>query len=119
VDATRGHYDPNAIIAGDPGLVEVMSLIESGHFNQFEQGLFDPIIHAIRSPQDPWLTAADFRTYVEAQERAAAAYRDQEHWMRMAILNTARSGRFSSDRTIGEYNRDIWGLEPVAPLPVR
>ena len=119
VDATRGHYDPNAIIAGDPGLVEVMSLIESGHFNQFEQGLFDPIIHAIRSPQDPWLTAADFRTYVDAQQRAAAAYLDQERWTRMAILNSARSGRFSSDRTIGEYNRDIWGLDPVTPLPVR
>jgi starch phosphorylase len=119
VEATRGHYDPNAIIAGDSGLLEVMSLIESGHFNQFEPGIFDPIVHAIRSPQDPWLTAADFRSYVAAQEQAAKAYRDQERWTRMAILNCARSGRFSSDRTIGEYNRDIWHLEPVPPLPLR
>jgi glycogen phosphorylase len=119
VEMTRGHYDPNGIIAADPGLIEVMSLIESGHFSQFEPGLFEPIIHAIRSPQDPWLTAADFRSYVDAQEQAAVAYRDQERWARMAILNCARSGRFSSDRTIGEYNRDIWGLTPVSPLPLR
>ena len=119
VEATRGHYDPNAIIAGDPGLLEVMGLIESGHFSQFEPGIFDPIVHAIRSPQDPWLTAADFRSYVAAQEQAATAYRDQERWTRMAILNCARSGRFSSDRTIGEYNSEIWHLDPVIPLPLR
>jgi starch phosphorylase len=119
VEAARNHYDPSAIIAADPGLLQVMGLIESGHFNQFEPGLFDPIIHAIRSPRDPWLTAADFRSYVTAQEQAAEAYRDPERWARMAILNTARSGRFSSDRTIAEYNRDIWGMTPVAPLPQR
>jgi glycogen phosphorylase len=119
VEATRGHYNPNAIIAADAGLLEVMSLIESGHFNQFEPQIFDPIVQAIRSPQDPWLTAADFRSYVAAQEQAATAYRDQERWTRMAILNCARSGRFSSDRTIGEYNREIWHLDPVTPLPLR
>lgn len=119
VEATRGHYDPNAIIAADAGLLEVMSLVESGHFNQFEPKIFDPIIHAIRSPQDPWLTAADFHSYVMAQEQAAEAYRDQDRWTRMAILNCASSGRFSSDRTIGEYNREIWHLDPVTPLPLR
>jgi starch phosphorylase len=119
VEATRGHYDPNAIIAGDSALLEVMGLIESGHFSQFEPGIFDPIVHAIRSPHDPWLTAADFRSYVAAQEQAATAYRDQERWTRMAILNCARSGRFSSDRTIGEYNSEIWHLDPVNPLPLR
>ena len=95
-----------------------MSLLESGHFNQFEPGIFEPIIQAIRSPHDPWMTAADFDGYVEAQERAADAYRDPERWTRMSILNTADSGRFSSDRTIAEYNRDIWKLEPVVPDPV-
>jgi starch phosphorylase len=95
-----------------------MALLECGHFNQFEPGLFEPIIHAIRSPQDPWMTAADFPDYVLAQERAAAAYRDPEYWTRMAIMNTAHSGRFSSDRTIGEYNRDIWKLRAIKPLPL-
>ena len=117
VEATLGHYDPGSIIANDAALQEVMSLLESGHFNQFEPGVFDPISHAIRSPYDPWMTAADFDSYRKAQERAATAYADQDRWARMAILNTARSGRFSSDRTIAEYNRDIWKLDPVPPDP--
>jgi starch phosphorylase len=115
VESMRGHYDPNAIIASDPALMEVMNLLESGHFNQFEAGVFDSVILSIRNSHDPWMTAADFRSYIEAQERAAAAYRDREHWLRMSILNTAHSGHFSSDRTIAEYNRDIWHLETVAP----
>ena len=119
VEQRRGHYDPNGIIGSDAALQGVMSLLESGHFNQFEVGIFDPVILSIRNPHDPWMTAADFRGYVDAQERAAAAYRDPDRWVRMAILNTAYSGRFSSDRTIGEYNRDIWGMEPVAPPRVR
>ena len=116
VEARRGRYDPQAIIQGHGHLREVMALLESGHFNQFEPGLFDPIIQAIRNPHDPWMTAADFPDYVRAQESAATAYRDPERWMRMAILNTAHSGRFSSDRTIGEYNRDIWKLPTIEPL---
>ena len=118
VDARRSRYDPDAIIRGHRELAEVMNLLESGHFNQFEPGLFDPIIQAIRSPHDPWMTAADFPPYIQAQATAAAAYRDPERWTRMAILNTAHSGRFSSDRTIGEYNRDIWKLPAVRPLPL-
>jgi starch phosphorylase len=118
VEAARGHYDPNGIIANDPALLEVMGLLESGHFSQFERGIFDPIIHAVRSPHDPWMTAADFDSYCQAQEQAAAAYADPERWARMAILNSAYSGRFSSDRTIAEYNRDIWKLEPVVPHPI-
>jgi glycogen phosphorylase len=118
VEQRRGHYDPNAIIARDSALQDVMNLLECGHFNQFEGGIFDAIIHTIRSPHDPWMTAADFQGYCEAQERAAAAYRDQEHWTRMSILNTAHSGFFSSDRTIGEYNRDIWHLDAVPPVPL-
>jgi len=116
VESLRQHYDPQTLIQDHTALREVMTLLESGHFNQFEPGLFDPIIQAIRSPQDPWMTAADFPDYVHAQEAAATAYLDVERWTRMAILNTAHSGHFSSDRTISEYNRDIWRLEPVQPL---
>ena len=113
VEATRPHYDPNRLIEEDPALKRAMGLLESGHFNQFEPGLFDPIIQALRSPHDPWLVAADFRSFVEAQERAAAAYRDSERWTRMSILNTACSGKFSTDRTMQEYNAEIWKLTPV------
>jgi len=116
VEAARRHYDPAAIIAADDDLQRVMRLLRCGHFNQFEPGIFDSILHAIASPHDPWMTAADFRSYVEAQKKAAAVYRDEELWTRMSILNSAASGRFSTDRTIAEYNRDIWKLRPVAPV---
>lgn len=117
VERTRENYDPNSIIAHDAALCEVMQLLESGHFSQFEPGLFNPIIWGIRSPHDPWLTAADFDGFRRAQEAAAQAYLDRDRWVRMSILNTAHSGYFSSDRTIAEYNRDIWKLEPVPPVP--
>ena len=110
VEAMRPDYDPNSIIEADKDLTEVMSLLESGHFNQFEPGIFDLVIASIRNPQDPWMTAADFRTYIDAQERAALAWQDAERWTTMSILNTAKSGKFSSDRTIAEYNNDIWRL---------
>lgn len=110
VEAKRPVYDPQSIIEGDEGLSEVMALLESGHFNQFEPGIFDSVIDSIKNPEDPWMTAADFRTYVDAQEQAAIAYQDAERWTTMSILNTAKSGKFSSDRTIAEYNNDIWKL---------
>ena len=93
-----------------------MNLLERGVFNQDEEpGLFDPVIHSIKSSEDPWMTAADFTSYIDAHKKSAAVFRDQERWTRMSILNTAASGKFSSDRTILEYNRDIWKLNPVSP----
>ena len=115
VEQERNHYTPNAIIDQDPNLRDVMKLIESGHFSQFEPGIFEPITEAIRSPYDPWMTAADFRSYIDAQEQAAMAYQDRDHWLRMSIINSAMSGRFSTDRTMEEYNLDIWQLEKVVP----
>lgn len=115
VEASRGHYDPAAIVAQDEDFRRVMLLLQNGHFNRFEPGIFDSIVAAIYSPDDPWRTAGDFRSYVDAQREVASAYRDTERWTRMSILNTAASGKFSSDRTISEYNRDIWHLPTVAP----
>jgi len=110
----RGHYDPNAIIASDDGLSRVMQLLRCGHFNQFEPGQFDDIINSICSSDDPWLVAADFRAFVDAQQRAADAYLDQDQWVKMSIMNAACSGKFSTDRTMQEYNNEIWKLTPVA-----
>jgi len=93
-------------------------LLRSGHFNQFEPGLFDLILDSLLSPQDPWLTAADFRGFVDAQQRVASAYRDSERWTRMSILNTAHSGKFSTDRTMLDYNREIWRLSPIPANPL-
>jgi starch phosphorylase len=110
VDAMRGHYDPHSLIENDADLKDVMNLLESGHFNLFEPDIFNDIISSIRSPHDPWLTLADFRSYIDCQERVAESYRDRENWIRKSILNTASRGTFSTDRTIKEYNRDIWKL---------
>jgi len=115
VEELRHHYDPNALIATDPDLRRVMHLLECGHFSQFEQGIFDPIVESIRSGNDPWVVAADFRSYVDAQERAAEAFRDPDRWTTMSIINTASSGRFSTDRTIRQYNDEIWRLAPISP----
>jgi starch phosphorylase len=114
----RSNYAPNAIIDQDPELKLVMQLLESGHFSQFEPGIFELIIESIRSPYDPWMTAADFRSYIDTQEQVAMAFQDREHWTRMSIINSAKSGRFSTDRTMLEYNRDIWRLAPVKPKRV-
>ncbi|MCP5357344.1 MAG: glycogen/starch/alpha-glucan phosphorylase [Pseudomonadales bacterium] len=110
VAKVRSHYDPSAVIAADKDLAATMQLLESGFFNPSEPGLFTPIVDSIRSPSDQWLTAADFRSYVDAQQCVGDLFQDAEAWQRMSVLNTAASGFFSSDRTIRSYAQDIWGL---------
>ena len=112
VESRRKHYDPLAIIDHDNDLQKVLHLLESGYFNQFEPGIFDELITSIKNPNDPWMTIADFRSYIDAQKRVEEAYRDKEHWTKMSIINCANSGKFSTDRTINEYNKDIWKLTP-------
>ncbi len=111
VEALRGHYQPQTTIDADNDLREVMDLLASGHFNPCEPGIFDMILDALKSPHDPWVTLADFRSFVDAQQKVALAWQDQANWTRMSILNTASSGFFSTDRTMQEYNRDIWKLQ--------
>ena len=111
VEQVRSSYHPSSIIANDAEFSRVMELLETDLFCLDEPGLFTPLTESIRSPHDQWLTAADFRSYVDTQREAAAAYFDAERWTTMSILNTASSGFFSSDRTIREYARDIWHLE--------
>ena len=117
VDAIAGlrpTYNPNAVIAADADLARVFELVDNGTFNRGEPGIFDGVLGAMRDPGDPWMTVADAASYFAVQRRAAAAYRDVPSWTRMSILNTAASGRFSSDRSIHEYCRDIWHVNPVA-----
>ena len=113
IDEIRAHYNPSEIIANNSALNSVMHLLESGHFNLFEPGLFDDVISGIKSKDDAWLTAHDFASYIAAQREVDKAYADQTHWTQMSILNTAASGLFSSDRTIGQYCDDIWHLTPL------
>ena len=113
IDDIKAHYNPSEIIANNSDLNSVMHLLESGHFNLFEPGLFDDVISGIKSKDDAWLTAHDFASYIAAQREVDKAYADQTHWTQMSILNTAASGLFSSDRTIGQYCDDIWHLTPL------
>ena len=113
IENLNGRYDPEAIINDDEDFKRVVDLLESGHFNRFEPGLMDAITQSIREPADLWMTAADFRGFVDAQVAASDAFQDEARWTRMSIMNTASSGRFSTDRTMREYNEDIWHLTPV------
>ncbi|NND97267.1 MAG: glycogen/starch/alpha-glucan phosphorylase [Pirellulaceae bacterium] len=111
---TRLSYDPNAIIAGDPDIQAVMQMLEGGLFNETEPGIFDLLISGLRNPHDQWVTIADLRSYIDAQQEVCETYRDQEKWNRMSILNSAHSGWFSSDRTIGQYADEIWKVKPLS-----
>lgn len=113
VESLKHHYHPQGIIEQDSDLQQVMNLLESGHFNQFDGGLFDDVIASIKSSQDPWMTLADFRSYVDAHHEASLAFNNHSRWNTMSIINSARSGVFSTDRTMHEYNNDIWKLNPI------
>ena len=110
VKATRQKYDPNQIISADEDISRIMKLLEGGHFSEHEPGIFDILTSGLRSPYDQWLTIADLRSYIDAQQVVADTYFDTAAWNRMSILNSANSGWFSSDRTISEYAKDIWGV---------
>ncbi len=112
IEDVRPHYNPQSYVDNDPDLHEVVELLRSNHFSLCEPGIFQPILDAMLSPHDPWMTLADFRSYVDAQNRVERAWHDQAGWTRMSILNTASSGRFSTDRTMREYNDEIWKLVP-------
>ncbi|WP_040661658.1 glycogen/starch/alpha-glucan phosphorylase [Nitrococcus mobilis] len=112
--ATQNDYEPNGLIESDNDFRQVMRLLEAGHFHPDQNLVPNALLQGIRSPTDPWVTAADFRSYVDTQHAVAKAFVDQERWTRMSILNTAAAGRFASDRTIAEYNAQIWRLTPPA-----
>ncbi|HEY5760616.1 MAG TPA: glycogen/starch/alpha-glucan family phosphorylase, partial [Steroidobacter sp.] len=97
-----------------PELQEVISLINSGFFSRGDANMFRALTDGLLW-HDPYLVFADFESYSECQLQVSQAYRDVDHWTRMSILNTARSGKFSSDRTIREYCADIWRA-PTVPV---
>jgi starch phosphorylase len=113
INELRGHYDPQAIIDADEDFARVIHLLESGHFNHFEPGVMDDIVQSIREPADLWMTAADFRGFADTQSAAGQAFEDEDRWTTMSILNTASSGKFSTDRTMREYNDEIWKVDPI------
>ena len=89
-----------------------IDLIASGAFSRGDRELFRPLLDSLLS-RDEFMVLADYRAYVECQAAVSAAFADAAGWTRMSILNTARVGRFSSDRSIREYCRDIWKIHPT------
>ena len=107
-----GHYNPWDYYHGNPRLKATIDLINCGFFAKGDGGLFKPLTDNLLHG-DPYLLMADYQSYVDAQDRADLAYQDPENWSRMSIINAVRMGKFSSDRSIRDYCRDIWRVEPV------
>jgi starch phosphorylase len=107
-----GGYRPRDWYHRDAELAAVIDLIRSGFFSRGDTELFEPLLRGLLD-YDPFFVFADFRAYCDGQSSVGAAYRDRGRWTRMSILNSARTGKFSSDRTIREYCRDIWRVDAV------
>ena len=107
-------YRPRSIYESNPELREALDLISSGFFSDGDRGLFQPLVDSLLT-RDDYMLLADYQAYVECQQRVSHAYSDLNAWTRMSILNSARVGRFSSDRSIREYCRDIWKVRPIVP----
>jgi starch phosphorylase len=119
VEARRkAGYDPGAVYRGNEELRTALDQIRENHFSPDARGLFQPVVDSLLRHGDYYLVLADYAAYVECQEKVSRAYQDAGEWSRISILNTAGSGRFSSDRTIREYADEIWGARPV-PVTLR
>ncbi|NJK28898.1 MAG: glycogen/starch/alpha-glucan phosphorylase [Acaryochloris sp. SU_5_25] len=105
-------YSPQDYYHADPELKLAIDRIASGFFSHGDAELFQPLIDSLLH-QDQYFLLADYAAYIDCQDRVSVAYQDQEKWTRMSILNAARMGKFSSDRAIEDYCREIWRIEPV------
>ncbi len=110
-------YDPWEWYRNDRRLKQVIDAIASGVFSPGEPGLFRPVVESLLNGGDPYLVLADFAAYCACQDEVEKAYRDPVRWNEMAILNVARTGKFSSDRTIQQYADEIWNVVPVKAEP--
>jgi len=108
----RQGYRPGDYLERDPELRAALDLIADGRFSRGDREMFRPLVDNLKT-SDPFFVLADFAAYAATQQRAAAAWLDRDAWTRMSIANVARSGKFSSDRSIREYATRIWTLRPV------
>jgi glycogen phosphorylase len=105
-------YSPQKYYNSNLELKLAIDRIASGFFSHGDKDLFKPLLDVLMK-YDPYFLFADYQSYIDCQHKASQAYRDREHWTKMAILNVARMGKFSSDRSIREYCQDIWNIKPV------
>jgi starch phosphorylase len=108
-----GGYRPRHLYETNPELRAAIDLIADGFFSAGDREMFRPLVDSLLT-RDDYMLLADYQSYVDCQERVGIAYADTTSWTRMSILNAARVGRFSSDRAIREYCRDIWNVRPTA-----
>jgi starch phosphorylase len=110
---TREGYRPADHAEGNAELRSVLDLIASGLLSHGDTEVFRPLVENL-TQSDPFLVLADYAAYVACQEQVSSAWQDADRWTRMSILNTARGGKFSSDRAIREYCDEIWNVRPMA-----
>ena len=115
VEQLRPNYSPGNIYSQDEEIRRALDLVRSNFFSLMEPGIFEPLLRALLNDGDRFMLLADLRSYIETQDRVDTAYRARDAWARKALLNVARAGKFSSDRTVQEYASEIWH---VTPCPV-
>ncbi|MBN2658218.1 MAG: glycogen/starch/alpha-glucan phosphorylase [Spirochaetales bacterium] len=112
---TEHSYRPHEILAADNDLKMILNMLIDGTFGSYDiyREIYDSLVYGIEGNKpDTYFVLKDFRSYVEAQARAAEVFKDRDKWNRMAFMNIASSGKFSSDRTIREYASEIWDIKP-------
>ena len=112
-DLLASGYRPEDYLNANPRLRRVIDSIASGHFSRGDKDIFRPLVANLTSSRDIYVHIADLEAYVETQEKVDVAYTDRAAWLRKTLLNIARMGKFSSDRTIREYANDIWHIKPA------
>ena len=110
----KNDYRPENIYSNSPELKQTLDMIRDGYFSPGNPKLFHPIIDSLLKHGDRYLVLADFEAYLNCQQQVEALFRNTEKWTQKSIINTSAMGKFSSDRTIAEYAKDIWGVEPSA-----
>jgi glycogen phosphorylase len=118
VEARRSTYNPWDHYHASPSVRKVVQALLANRFSAGEPGLFQPILTSLLQHGDFYFHLADFDSYLAAQERVSCDFQNPSLWAQKAILNVARSGKFTSDRTVAEYAREIWGIKPVAHFTV-
>ncbi|CAJ0920936.1 unnamed protein product, partial [Mesorhabditis belari] len=113
VEELQSQYRAEDFIAESPTLKRIIEEIEAGMFTPEDPGQLKEVADMLRT-NDRFMVCADFDAYIKCQDKVAEAYLDQEKWTRMALMNIASTGKFSADRTIAEYSREIWNIEPNA-----
>ncbi|MFH0845521.1 MAG: glycogen/starch/alpha-glucan phosphorylase, partial [Pseudomonadota bacterium] len=106
-------YQPQVYYDAEPELRAAIELIASGFFSPGQPDLFKPILENLFRYNEPFMVLADYRAYIDCHDRVSTAYLDTEDWTRRSILNTAHMGKFSSDRAVMEYAREVWDVKPV------